>query len=245
MAALCERRPAKQAVSGRPIRTETLIPDPGRRDWPPLVMIHQSSFSDIVDSLAKKTPTPGGGAAAALAATMGASLFLMVVRYSQGKKANVGREAELATAEQALQRHVAELTPMAERDCRSFDEVSAAYALPKDTDAQKATRDAAIQRAMVGAMVVPEQTLGMVRAVFASIEPVVSCIGKLIVSDLAAGAVLLRAGGEGAFLNVRINAASLTDKALADATMARADAVLAEVRSAQESIAKTVDRLLA
>jgi formiminotetrahydrofolate cyclodeaminase len=80
--------------------------------------------------------------------------------------------------------------------------------------------------------------------VFTTIHPVVGCIGKTIASDLAAGAQLLLAGAEGAYLNVRINAGSLDDKAFASKAMARADAVLADARKAQAAIAATVDALL-
>lgn len=207
-------------------------------------MIHQT-FAQIVDSLARKTPTPGGGAAAAMSGCMGTALFLMVVRFSRGKKANVDREGDLQLAETLLEDHLKRMLPMAERDCRSFDQVSAAYGMPKDTDEQKKLREKAIQEAMVGAMVVPEETLCMVRDVFVGMERVVGCIGKAIVSDLAAGGALLLAAAEGAYLNVRINAAFLTNRELADSTMARADAVLAEARRHQTAIAVSVDKMLA
>lgn len=204
----------------------------------------QQSFEQIVQSLAAKTPTPGGGAAAALAACMGASLFSMVVRFSRGKKANVDREADLAAAEARLSEHLQRLLPMAERDCRSFDLVSAAYAQPKVTPEEQALREKAIQEAMVGAMVVPDETLCMVRDVFAAMQGVVTCIGKAILSDLASGAALLQAAAEGAFLNVRINAAFLTNRELADTTLQRARTVLDEVRSHQQAIAGSVDKQL-
>jgi formiminotetrahydrofolate cyclodeaminase len=207
-------------------------------------MINQP-FDRLIESLASKTPTPGGGAAAAMAGCMGTALLLMVVRFSRGKKANAGREDDLATAEKLLDRHLALMMPMAERDCRSFDLVSAAYGMPKDTDEQKALREKAIQEGMVGAMVVPEETLCMVRDVFVATEKVVDCIGKAIVSDLASGAALLLAAAEGAFLNVRINAAYLTNRALAEKTVERASAVQIEIRRYQEAIAASVDKLLA
>lgn len=207
-------------------------------------MIHQT-FAQIVDSLAAKTPTPGGGAAAAMSGCMGTALFLMVVRFSRGKKANVDREGDLQQAETLLDGHLKRLLPMAERDCRSFDLVSAAYGMPKDTDQQKALREKAIQEAMVGAMVVPEETLCMVRDVFVCMQQVASCVGKAIVSDLAAGASLLLAAAEGAYLNVRINAAFLTNRELADKTLERANAVLAEARRHQQAIAVSVDKMLA
>ncbi len=206
-------------------------------------MIHQS-FEQLVESLAAKTPTPGGGAAAAMAGCMGAALFQMVVRFSRGKKANLDRDADLARAEAALGEQLKRLLPMAERDCRSFDLVSSAYGMPKDTEEQKTLREKAIQEGMVGAMVVPEETLCLVRDVFVGMQPVIPCIGKAIVSDLASGASLLLAAAEGAFLNVRINAAYLTDRVLADRTMERATTVRNEIRRHQEAIAVSVDKML-
>ena len=202
------------------------------------------SFEDLVASMAAKTPTPGGGAAAAMAGCMGTSLFLMTVRFSQGKKANVDREGDLAAAESALSDHLEQLRPMAERDCAAFDLVSAAFRMSKESDEQKVARSAAIQESMVGAMLVPEETQKMILGVFVTMEAVRDCVGASIASDLASGAALLLAGAEGAYLNVRINAAELKDRALADATMARATAARDEIRSRQAAIAAQVDEML-
>ncbi len=215
-----------------------------RRDLHQTAMIDQS-LRQFFDSLAAKTPTPGGGAAAAVAGCMGTALFTMVVRYSQGKKANVDREGDLAAAESRLTALAGRLAPMAERDCAAFDLVSAAYKMPKSTPEETSLRDRAIQEAMVGAMVVPEETLCLTRDVLVAMEGVITCVAKTIASDLASGAALLLAGAEGAFLNVRINAAFLTDRELADHTMRRATTVLDEVRQRQKSIATTVDGMLA
>ena len=206
-------------------------------------MITQS-FQQLVESIAKKSPTPGGGAAAAMAGCMGTSLFLMTVRFSQGKKANADREQDLARVEALLSDYLQRMMPMAERDCRSFDLVSAAYGMAKESDEEKTLRDKAIQEAMVGAMVVPEETQVMVRDVFVAMAEIVECIGKQIVSDLASGAALLLAAAEGAFLNVRINAAYLTNRDLAASTMARATSVRDEIRRHQDAIAVSVDRKL-
>lgn len=202
------------------------------------------SFEELISSMSAKTPTPGGGAAAAMAGCLGASLFLMTVRFSQGKKANVEREADLARAAADLDEHLQRLSPMAQKDCDAFDAVSAAFKLPKETDAQKAARSAAIQESMVGAMLVPEETQKMIRDVLVTMDEVRSCVGKSIASDLASGAALLLAGAEGAFLNVRINAAELKDRELADGAMARATAVRDEIRSRQSAIAASVDEML-
>jgi formiminotetrahydrofolate cyclodeaminase len=202
-------------------------------------------FSRLIESLAARTPTPGGGAAAALAACMGCALFTMVVRFSRGRKQNLDRDGDLQQAEATLQELLQKLMPMAERDCRSFDAVSAAYAMPRETESEKRARSQAIQTALAGAMREPELTLGMVEAVFLAIEPVAACIAKTIASDLATGAALLLAAGEGTYLNVKINAAFLEHRELADRTMAGASAVRVAVQKHHQQIAATVDRLLA
>ncbi len=191
-------------------------------------MIDQS-LQKIVESLGARSPTPGGGAAAAMAAAMGAALLLMVVRFSRGKKANLDRDAELAEAEQVLAGLVERILPMAERDCRAYDRVSHAYKLPKDSEGEVQARGAAIEEAMVGAMSVPDETLLMVRDVLRATNEVVSWVGKAIASDLGSAAELLRAGAEAAYMNVRINAAELKDRGLAETTMSRVEAVRAEV----------------
>jgi formiminotetrahydrofolate cyclodeaminase len=116
--------------------------------------------------------------------------------------------------------------------------------MPKEADEEKAARSAAIQASMVGAMLVPEETQKMIRDVFVTMDEVRSCVGKSIASDLASGAALLLAGAEGAFLNVRINAAELKDRDLAEDTMARATAVRDEIRGHQSVIAASVDEML-
>jgi formiminotetrahydrofolate cyclodeaminase len=202
-------------------------------------------FDKFVATLAARTPTPGGGAAAAMTACLGTALFLMVTRFARGKKQNQAREADLARVEGLLADHLARMLPMAERDCRSFDLVSKAFGMPKDGAQAQAMRTRAIQEAMVGAMAVPEEMLCMVRDVFQSMSKVVDCVARNIVSDLATGGALLAAAGEGAFLNVRINAAYLENKELAGKAMERAQAVLQEIRAHQQSITGVVEKLLA
>ena len=136
------------------------------------------SFEDVVAAIAAKTPTPGGGAAAAMSASLGAALFLMVVRFSRGKKATLDQEEELGVAETQLERLLEHLLPMAERDCAAFDLVSNAYGLPKTTDSEKAIRDKAIEAGLLAAMAVPEEVACVVRDVFFAIAPVCALADK-------------------------------------------------------------------
>jgi formiminotetrahydrofolate cyclodeaminase len=203
------------------------------------------SFHEIVKSIAAKSPTPGGGAAAALAASMGCALTLMIVRFCRGKKANAAREGELEEAETFLQRHLDLLLPTAERDCASFDLVSAAYALPKSTETEIAIRQKAIDEGMVGAMVVPEEVLHLVRDVLGKAAQIAGCVSKAIASDLGSGAELLYAGAKCAAMNVKVNANFLQDRTRATAAVTRAETVVDEIERNYLTVRGTVDGLLA
>ena len=204
-------------------------------------------FSELVASLAERTPTPAGGAAAGMAAAMGSALLLMVVRFSRGKKSNLAREGELAAVEQRLLALHAEMLALAERDCQSFAPVAAAYHLPQATAADQAARQAAIDQGLLGAMVVPQETLRLVREALATVAPVAAGAGKSTVADLLAGGELLCAAAEIAIRNLRVNAA-LVDAALAaapvQAALASATALRDDVARQQAALRVAADRLL-
>lgn len=201
-------------------------------------------FRELVANLAARTATPGGGTAAACTAAMGAALLLMVVRFSRGKKANEAREPDLERAERDIGACLSRLLPMGERDGAAFGLVTAAYKLPKGTEAEAGVRQRAIQQAMVGAMVVPEEALCAIRDVFVALEPVVICIGRSLASDCGAGVELLRAAAESSELMVRANASYLDDRALADAALERIAAIRAHVRRQHDIVREHVDRCL-
>jgi formiminotetrahydrofolate cyclodeaminase len=201
-------------------------------------------FSDFVQALAARTPTPGGGAAGGFAAAMGNALLLMVVRFSRGKKANVARETELAAAERALLALAAPMATLAQRDCDSFAPVAAAYQLPQTTDAEKGARQRAIDLGLEGALGVPLETLRLARAALAAVTPVADCANKTIVSDLAAGAELLIAAAEIALLNVRINCSLLGSGAVAERAASEATALRAQLEVGRQAVRARAEALL-
>jgi len=169
---------------------------------------------------------------------------VMVIRFSRGKKATLEHDEPLAAAEDQLTQLMDRLEPMAQRDCASFDAVSNAYKLPKETEEEKAVRGRAIEQGMLGAMVVPEETLALIRDVLRAMAPVLEFVGRNIGSDLGSGTEMLVAGAEGAFLNVRINAAYLQDKDKAESALQHNGAVLEEVREAHTAIRAVVEKMM-
>jgi formiminotetrahydrofolate cyclodeaminase len=154
------------------------------------------------------------------------------------------RHEDLLSAERALAVALDRLLPMAEKDCAAYDAVSAAYKLRKDTEEEKSERQAAVQRGLFGAMAVPQELLGLIVDVLGDAERVAGAINPNLASDLATGAELLRAGAEGAALNVRINATSLADRAAASTFTTRCDKVIGRTRELHGAIRSRVDAVL-
>lgn len=206
--------------------------------------MNDESFRNLVDSIAARTATPGGGAVAGLNAALGNALLLMVIRFSRGKKAGGHGEEALAQAEETLEGYMEPVMDLAERDCAVFDSVAQAYGMPKGTPEEKELRGEAIKAGLLGAMGVPEETLGMVRDVLVAAGDISSYIGKNIVSDLGAASEVLRASAETAFLNVRINASYLQGSDEAEAGMRRASLIREEIMDYHGSIRSVVEELL-
>ena len=121
-------------------------------------MTNQHPIQPYLDSLAAATASPGGGSAAAVAGAMGAALVSMVCNLTIGKEkfTNVDAPMRKILAKSELLR--GELTQLSTDDSAAFDQVMAAFQLPKDTEEEKATRREAIQAATKQATLTPLAT---------------------------------------------------------------------------------------
>lgn len=174
-----------------------------------------STGTDFLEALAAPTATPGGGSAAAYAGAQAAALIGMVARLTLGKKkyAAVDEQMQSLAAEADDLRH--QLAQAVEDDAGAYSQVMAAYKLPKDSSDQLEARDTAIQKAILGAIVVP---LRVAQLAVRTLELAAIAVwqGNInAMSDGGSAAALARAALKGAALNVRTNVISLTERSLA------------------------------
>ena len=108
-------------------------------------MIKDKPVQTFLDELASKASTPGGGSAAAIMGAMGAALASMVCNLTLGKKGYEEVEGEMQALLEKSEALRATLTDMVRADVEVFDQVMAAYGMPKDTDEQKAKRSEAVR----------------------------------------------------------------------------------------------------
>lgn len=175
-------------------------------------LIHHS-IAAFLDALAGSSPTPGGGSVAALSGAQGAALVSMVCNLTMGKKKYAAVQDEIAhllEQSEALRR---ELTDLIQADVEAFDNVSAAYKLPQESEEQKSARTAAIQQALKAATVVPMRVAEACARVLDLCAPVAEKGNRNAVSDAGVAALMAEAGLRGAALNVLINLKAIHDDA--------------------------------
>ena len=163
------------------------------------------SVRDFTAALASDAPAPGGGSAAAAAGAMGAGLLAMVVRLTLGKEKYRASWEELEPLMDRLENARTRLLQLVDEDTKAFDAVVAARRLPKETDADKAARQRAIDEANVLAATVPMQTAFFAHEALKNAPAVFEKGNPNAASDAWVAALILHGAALGALANVRIN----------------------------------------
>lgn len=172
--------------------------------------------AEFADETASESPAPGGGSISAYLGALAAALAAMVANLSSHKAGWDDRWQEFSDQAVKAQRIKDDLLALVDEDTGSFNRVMAAFGLPKNTPEEKAARSEAIQEATKYATEVPFRTMRSTYEAFDVIRYVAEHGNPNSVTDAGVGALCARSAVMGAFLNVRINAAGLKDKAFVD-----------------------------
>ena len=195
------------------------------------------SFADLTvrdfsEALASAAPTPGGGSAAAIAASLAASLTAMVARLSADRPRYAPyvktHTRGLEAAEAARVRFLA----LADEDSDAYAAFGAARKLPKDTPEEAATRNAAIATAALRAAEVPLEVVRQCHALIHELESLAGRSNLNAASDLDVGALLVLAAARGAGANVIINLPSIEDQKVTSGMLAEVERRIHEIESA-------------
>lgn len=189
----------------------------------------ERSCIEFADALAAKMSVPGGGGAAAYVGALGVALGNMTANFTAGKK-------KYAQYEEDIQRIIAEgdtirakLIDLVFEDAEAFEPLSRAYAIPKEDP----THDQVLEEATKNALAAPLQMMREIAKAIELLEELNVKGSKMLISDVACGAVMSAAAMRAAALNVFINTKSLFDRDLAAKLEAEADELLAYVPRAK------------
>lgn len=156
-------------------------------------------LADFLAALGHRRPAPGGGCAAAVAATLAAATARKVAAYSE--------PAEQEAAPAGLMGELERLEAMAGRFA---DEDAAAYAAYAAARAAKAP-PADVQAALQLAAEVPQELLATALTLLRRLDEHKAHMNPRLLSDLAVAAHLAHAACNAAGENVRVNAAAMNN----------------------------------
>ena len=196
----------------------------------------------FANETASESPAPGGGSVSAYIGSLGVSLATMVANLSSHKAGWDERWEEFSNWAEKGQKLKDELLYLVDEDTRSFNRIMDAFSLPKSTDEDKKIRTAAIQEATKYAIEVPFKTMQKALESMEIIRAMVETGNPNSVTDAGVGALCARSAVIGAFLNVKVNASGLSDKAFVENIMAKGKEIEGEAIRLESEILKLVDQ---
>ena len=178
-------------------------------------------LEDFVHTTASESPAPGGGSISAAMGAMGSALATMVANLSSHKRGWDDRWEEFSGwAEKGKACHD-ELLGLIDEDTKAFNRIMDTFRLPRGNEQENAERDRAIQEATKYAIEVPFQVMKKSYESMDIIKTMAEIGNPNSVSDAGVGALAARSAVMGAFLNVKINSASLDDGAYVEEVLAK------------------------
>ncbi len=195
----------------------------------------------FLKDLRAPTGAPGGGAASAVAASMGCALYQMVAgvtlnlpRFTQGRE-------RLKVIHDAASSCCDEFAHLAARDAKAYVAVEKTLKMPRTSPEEKQARRRAMQDAMKGATTVPLEIVEKCAGCLGLLPDLVKYGNPNAITDVAVGSLLLEAALKGAAMNAEINLVSISDSQFADSAGQRLEESrekMAAVWPALESAAK-------
>lgn len=203
-------------------------------------MIKDASIENFLETLASRSPTPGGGSVVAVMGAMGAALVAMVCHLTIGKVHYEAVSEEMEAILHEVEAVRATLLDFIRADVEAFDAVMAAYGLPKVTDEEKGARSAAIQQALKGATRVPLDCAKASRRVIELSLLVAEHGNTNVITDAGVAALAAHAALKSSALNVRVNTGNIKDSDFVRDSLEELDALMAGMDQKTHSIYQLV-----
>ncbi len=199
------------------------------------------TLEGFADETASESPAPGGGSIAAYMGALGAALGTMVANLSAHKAGWDERWEEFSDYAERGRDILDRLIGLVDEDTAAFNRIMGVFAMPKGTEEEKAARAKALQEATLYATEVPLRTMKTAAEAFDLLEAMAREGNPASVSDAGVGALAARSAVLGAQLNVRINAAGLTDRSMAEALCEEAEEIACHASARETQILEIVN----
>jgi glutamate formiminotransferase/formiminotetrahydrofolate cyclodeaminase len=194
------------------------------------------TLTDFIYETASESPAPGGGSVSAYIGSLGVALGTMVANLSAHKRGWDDRWEEFSDWAVKGKYYHDELLKMVDEDTRAFNLIMAAFELPKGNEHEKVERNRVIEEATKQAIEVPYKTMLLCYESMQVMKAMAETGNPASVSDAGVGALAALAAAKGAYLNVKINAANLEDKAFAEKKRTEGARIIKEAEKLEKEI---------
>lgn len=191
---------------------------------------------------ASESAAPGGGSVSAYMGALAAALGAMVANLSAHKRGWDDRWKEFSDQAVKGQDIMERLLKLVDEDTAAFAKIMNVFSMPKGTEEEKAARAEAMEKATLYATQVPFRTMQTALEAMPLALEMARKGNPASASDAGVGAIAALAAVKGAQLNVRINAAGLKDRAMADSLTAEAEKIAKEAAEKEAEILSEVNK---
>lgn len=198
--------------------------------------LSEMKVKEFIDVLASDAPAPGGGSAAALAGAQGCGLGAMVCTLTIGK----AKYAEFEGLNKETQEQLAGLKDKfiqaMDEDTETFGVMTKVFAMPKNTEEEKAARKAAMQEALKLCTKTPMEMVEYSVEALQALSAIVGKSNQSASSDIGVAALNLNTAVRGAWLNVLINIGGIKDEAFVNEHKSKGAALVATAEKLSQEI---------
>ena len=203
----------------------------------PLASLTVRSF---IDEVAARSTAPGGGSVSAAMAAMGAGLGSMAAKLTLGVRKFEAVDAKMRKIIPALHHASRALIPMIDADTNAFKDYVEALRLPEETKKEKTEKQEKLQEGLKKAIEAPLAVMSLADGAWDAMIQAAKYANIASKSDIEVGAKALETGIWGAYKNVNINMAGITDKDYRNRTMTLAQ----DMKKRAEKQSRKVIRIL-
>ena len=200
------------------------------------------TLKEFARETASESAAPGGGSVSAYMGALAAALGAMVANLSAHKRGWDDRWKEFSDQAVKGQDIMERLLKLVDEDTAAFAKIMNVFSMPKGSEEEKAARAEAMEKATLYATQIPLRTMQTALEAMPLALEMARKGNPASASDAGVGAIAALAAVKGAQLNVRINAAGLKDRAMADSLTAEAEKIAKEATEKEAEILSEVNK---
>ncbi len=179
-------------------------------------MYINNSMKEFAGDLGAKKSMPGGGSAAAYAATMANSLAMMVANFTLGKKKYADYEEDIVRILDRAQKMSEDVMSLVDKDIEVFLPLSNCYKMQANTEEEKKAKALEMEKCLRGAAMVPMEILDISKDILDLHEELLIKGSVMLLSDVGVGAEMVRVAAKSAYININVNTKYMKDRDYAD-----------------------------